>query len=682
MNAHWKLVLAVIFLGLANVSALISNVVGGFSTSVDLDSAKIEPEIGVAFRLLLYEYEYEGVFLESRLVAGSVRSRPILYEDGKPLRHSARKPIREVGRGAYIHWGPTLIFSASDNTDPRINRRVYSMTYPLFVRESIQWGIAGLSVTILTAWIWRLGSDGRRTLLMNVQSSLAWARSCRALTMLADFTVALAIALAIVHINGVILNTTKSLPSLEPDSLSYWQWTVTRSPGYPLFLQAILAVFGDVRWIVPIQLNFLLISIVLMGWAMSSLFQSRFIGLLVIFSLFVTKPILLGSSKILSEALFIPLICLHVAAVFMLFRTKSRYASLLTGLTMGLAIAVRPAGYALLAGLPILLLLLRDRWRQIGGFLMGGLGLVLLLTVAFQHERHGLWSTQAFGGISLIGHVAPIITDNLDTGYPDLTRKIARRIGPLIQDLQESSSLEEHWRKTSETYNLLLWRHIVPEIDEYVRKQAPGLGNQERVIRTDDIAMAIAKAAIRDRPLWYLKHAFAHYYGLWNGFLPGDWNVLPIADLIARFQEQTLVILNESPDTYSSAFKQDWYLSLRQDRAGSQEESPGEWIDVLWKTLPYFRSPALEGVFIVTAMALLSLWWNRVRSDRVQVLVYLAVVLHCNLVFIASTTAGIERYTEPLRPVLVIEIVGALGLVASWAMKKNQDSLLRRSLIP
>ena len=668
---RWKWI--VIFLGLANALALIPNLVGVFSTSVTLDPAKIEPEIGVAFRLPLYEYEYQGVLLESRLDTGSARSRLILYEDGNSLKRvtRSRKPIREVGHGAYIQWGPTLIFSASDNTDPRINRRVYTAIYPLFVYESVQWSIAGLSIAILTAWIWQLGGERRRALLMDVQSSLAWARSCRALTMLADATIVLTISLAIVYINVVIFNVTKSLPFLELDSFSYLQGSVTRTVGYPLFLQAILAVFGDVRWVVPIQLNMLLASIVLMGWAMGSLFRSRLIGLLVILSLFVTTPLLLASCQILSEALYIPLICLHVAAAFMLFRTKSRYASLWTGLTMGLAIAVRPAGYALLAGVPILLLLLRDRWRQIGGFLLGGLGLTLIIAVAVQYERHGLWGTQAFGGFSLIGHVAPIITDDLDTDYPDLTRKIARRIGPFIQDLPKSSSLEEHWRKTSAMIGIVEFPHIIPEIAEYVRQTEPELGDQERIIRINDIAMSISKSAIRIRPLWYTRHVLAHYYGLWIAFLD---RYRPIADHIADFQQHTLWILNEIPSgTYSSTFKLDWYVNLRKGGDSSQEEKPGEWIDVLSKSLPYFNRPAVGGVFIVTVMALLGLLWNRVYSNRVQVLTYLAVVLHCNLAFVASVQAGLGRYTQPFLPVLVVEMIGILIVIADWTIKKTRS---------
>lgn len=56
------------------------------------------------------------------------RSTLRLYEDGFELGppHSMHKLIRAIGRGAYSHWGDSLYFSSSDNTDPRTNGRRYT----------------------------------------------------------------------------------------------------------------------------------------------------------------------------------------------------------------------------------------------------------------------------------------------------------------------------------------------------------------------------------------------------------------------------------------------------------------------------------------------------------------------------------------------------------------------------
>jgi|GEM_PF-903313 hypothetical protein len=59
------------------------------------------------------------------------RSPLRLSEDGVPLgpAHSLHALIRDQGRGRFSHWGPRqlLLFSASDNSDPNRNGRVYTI---------------------------------------------------------------------------------------------------------------------------------------------------------------------------------------------------------------------------------------------------------------------------------------------------------------------------------------------------------------------------------------------------------------------------------------------------------------------------------------------------------------------------------------------------------------------------
>lgn len=61
------------------------------------------------------------------------RSRLILYEDGKPLPkpHVAHVDIMENGQGGYSHWGThSILFSSTDNTDPRTNGHQYKIVNP------------------------------------------------------------------------------------------------------------------------------------------------------------------------------------------------------------------------------------------------------------------------------------------------------------------------------------------------------------------------------------------------------------------------------------------------------------------------------------------------------------------------------------------------------------------------
>ena len=53
----------------------------------------------------------------------------LLFEDEQPLgpAHAPHDAIRSLGQGRFSHWGTTLYFSSSDNTNPRNNNRQYSV---------------------------------------------------------------------------------------------------------------------------------------------------------------------------------------------------------------------------------------------------------------------------------------------------------------------------------------------------------------------------------------------------------------------------------------------------------------------------------------------------------------------------------------------------------------------------
>ena len=53
-----------------------------------------------------------------------------LFENGVELgpAHAVHQDIRDLGKGRFSHWGTTLYFSASDNTNPATNGRKYTYT--------------------------------------------------------------------------------------------------------------------------------------------------------------------------------------------------------------------------------------------------------------------------------------------------------------------------------------------------------------------------------------------------------------------------------------------------------------------------------------------------------------------------------------------------------------------------
>src|SRR5262245_909427 len=55
-----------------------------------------------------------------------------IFEDGRRLgpAHALHSEIASLGLGRYSHWTDYLLFSSSDNTDPRSNGRLYSVGQP------------------------------------------------------------------------------------------------------------------------------------------------------------------------------------------------------------------------------------------------------------------------------------------------------------------------------------------------------------------------------------------------------------------------------------------------------------------------------------------------------------------------------------------------------------------------
>lgn len=53
----------------------------------------------------------------------------LLFEDGVELgpAHAPQELVRTMGRGRFSHWGSSLYFSTSDNSDPRSNSRSYTV---------------------------------------------------------------------------------------------------------------------------------------------------------------------------------------------------------------------------------------------------------------------------------------------------------------------------------------------------------------------------------------------------------------------------------------------------------------------------------------------------------------------------------------------------------------------------
>ena len=153
-------------------------------------------------------------------------STVILYENGKRIGwpHSLHEVIDKVGLGTFSHWGnlseSVLIFSSSDNTDPRTNGRSYRIAAlhkapnPVFILLALPLLVFLLDRAIGEKWM------------------------------------PLFQTLSIAGLLAIWVNLLHGFIAYYPDSLTYYYWLRIVPLGYCLFLGAV----GSLVWVTDVQL--------------------------------------------------------------------------------------------------------------------------------------------------------------------------------------------------------------------------------------------------------------------------------------------------------------------------------------------------------------------------------------------------------------------------------------------
>jgi hypothetical protein len=670
LTVFWKWIWALA--AAINGAVLLINIGMVWSMTAMVDIAHVEKEDGYAYRLPLNDIE--GEILETQFGAWDrrIRQHVRLLEDHIAIGVPAGSigSIREVGHGASLQWGPAFLFSTSDNSDPRSNGHVYTISFPLVIKRWIVGACAALTLVLGAIWGWRMRRDGWQDLWQTLSGIAQWARTNREASFIAHGGTVCAVLVAAAIVNQVVLDATESLPTLSPDSFSYLGWYQSRTPGYPLFLQAILMFTSDARWIVPVQLNVLLGSSMVMGWAVGRVFQSRLVGLVVCLSLFSATPVLMISWHVLTEILYAACIGFHLAAVATFLRTGSRAAALLIGCTTGAVIAVRPSGYALVACFPLFLLFKQNCWRSVLAHLTAGLAVVVGLIVGAQYARHGLMSTQSFGGFSLAGHVAPLITEDLATAYPEISARVARRLAPLTQQIPDPfSQPAEHTRVYLNFVNPMLYSNIMPEILAAMREAEPSMSGPMQYRRGNDVAMSIALSAIMSRPSWYIMHGLANYWDMW-GMLETD--IGRLERVLYENRLNTEAFIRDQPEGVRY-FDADWYVSDGAHKRYRPIDAPIRVLDQIWASMPYWRPLVVRLVFLSSLLAMLGLFWAKDLSSPAQFVLYTGAALQACIGFLGFVVPGTYRFVVPLMPLLIVFSIGSSVVLSQWVFRRIVD---------
>lgn len=137
-------------IGIAALSAV------GVSVEGDIDPSKIIPAGPQGTHSYAAPLSHASVLLRSD---DRGESSLRLLEDGRPLgpAHSIHADIASTGRGRYSHWAGAILFSTSDNSDPRANGRTYR--YEDQARLGTAFGIFGMLLAACALpWTFRRGA--------------------------------------------------------------------------------------------------------------------------------------------------------------------------------------------------------------------------------------------------------------------------------------------------------------------------------------------------------------------------------------------------------------------------------------------------------------------------------------------------------------------------------------------
>ena len=456
-------------------------------------------------------------------------------------------------------------------------------------------------------------------------------------------------ALALLAALAVAVPLLRPAPAalIQQDSAGYLAFDAARTAGYPLLLRLVEQLPGGLDALPGLQLAAYGAAALCLALAFRRLAGSRIAAGLLLLVLLGNPQVTRLSFMVMTEAPFLACLALVLALVCRLLLRPRWQVLALVSLVAGIAVLIRPAGYALVMLLPLVAFWSwRDGLPAIRSALAAALPYLVVLgcgMVAY-HAAHGSWRTQNFLAKSnLFGKAAAIADPALPVKDRALVALIAVAVAPDRAMIDRAPGLFGRYLMLTAYYDAWHFRMLPGPIAAQAGI-APG-----DPAALDAKLLDLAVEIIAADPLAYLGDAAQSYAALW--WMP---DALTHAEL-ARF-DAFLAAAGPLPDIGRYP---DWH----------QPHS-----DLLILGLRGFMLAALAS----------SLWWawrfavSLVRRRRQPPLDRLgaacALAVHASFVLTALLQAGIPRYVWALWPALAVLVVAGATALAT--------TLRRRSLTP
>ena len=307
---------------------------------------------------------------------------------------------------------------------------------------------------------------------------------------------------------------------LHNDSPGYIGFWAERSAGYPVFLNLITVVFGSVQAAPKVQLVLLAAAVSFLGWSVYRTFSAPYFAPTLVLILFGLSAVSKFHAYILSEALFISLLCTMMGCLIMLVVRPTVRLAAVAALTCGLAITVRPVGLSLLAIWPPLIWFIwgrcaGKRWR-LAMAVVAPLVLCYAVEGVIWHRVHrdiGFRPNRVdhllFGTVLMMESEPFVQNDHLAALVAEARRAWSpgRELVRNAPDWQMQTLLARFFEVAG--------HYIVGRGSPSLRGQIKKLSEQRGEIRANRLLREVGWSALLAAPEEWAANVWLHYRGLW-----------------------------------------------------------------------------------------------------------------------------------------------------------------------
>ena len=452
-----------------------------------------------------------------------------------------------------------------------------------------------------------------------------------------------------------------------PDSPTYLDFHPHRTAGYPLLLDAVEFLFGDLRPLPMLQLAFWLGVVFYAGLSLRGRVHPAALLPALLLIAYIPQIRFGLYDVVMADSVFASLAFLSVGGAVRFAARPGWRTALLISVALGLAVVVRPPGLALAIMLPALLWLawpaLRGwHWRRRVLLLVA----LLLPMPALYGAEYGYWLTerhdpawrnyapdmQAFAWTMLEGE-KPLLLDD-----PGLTAMATRaRDDPGVVAARAMLRHAPTWQTRIHMYVYA----VTVARATYV---ADPLGLGDLPVDTLTAIKRIGRHGVRQEPARYAFHALEHYGAYWLAWFSGSPRSLALWD-----------------EYYEN------YVAGRLTIPGI-DENFAIW-DARWH---YPKRILMLTMLGATALALGWACWRRLRPAAVSatlkqpeslaVAAVCAAGAHAMLLLTALASQAEFRYLTPAMPMLCVCVLlttvcvadndAARRIAALWSAKLNR----------